>query len=140
VIFKSESLGYAEATHQLLQQYGSRKNLTYYYPLTAGSPAEERKKAQQKTAEEWVQLIVDDLQIVHPGIADSVEEINIMLWGHAMAQPVPGFIAGNVRKDMARSIADKIHFAHTDLAGISIFEEAFYQGLGAAKNVLRHLS
>lgn len=140
VIFGSESLGYVEATHQLIQQTAVRKNLTYYYPLTAEAPATERKKAQQRTAGDWTQLILADLERVHPGITGSIEEINIMLWGHAMAQPLPGFITGAVRSQLSRSIEGKIHFAHTDLAGISIFEEAFYQGLEAAKNGLRNLS
>jgi hypothetical protein len=37
---------------------------------------------------------------------------------------------------MAASINGNFYFAHTDIAGISIFEEAFYQGLNAAKKIL----
>ncbi|MCX6318653.1 MAG: FAD-dependent oxidoreductase [Bacteroidetes bacterium] len=139
VIFDGPSLGYVEATHQLLQQQATRKNLTYYYPLTGGSPADERKKAQQRSADEWTNLIINDLERIHPSFRESIAEVNIMLWGHAMAQPLPGFITGSVRQEMARSLEGKIHFAHSDLAGVSIFEEAFYQGLNAAKRVLKQI-
>jgi hypothetical protein len=30
-----------------------------------------------------------------------------------------------------------IHFAHTDLSGIAIFEEAFHHGIRAAEEVLK---
>jgi hypothetical protein len=45
-----------------------------------------------------------------------------------MVSPVPD-IYGQAKKDAAKPIDDKIYFAHTDLAGILIFEEAFHQGL-----------
>lgn len=139
VLHNSPSLGYVEATHELLQQHTTSKNLTYYLPLTGGTPAEERKLAQTKTYEEWVALIMKDLQKVHPGIAEATEELNIMIWGHAMAQPLPGIIHGDIRKGLSTSINDKIHFAHTDLAGISIFEEAFYQGIKAARKIIHSI-
>jgi hypothetical protein len=53
--------------------------------------------------------------------------------------PVPGFINGQARRDAARPIGDRIFFAHTDLSGISIFEEAFYSGIDAAKNIIATL-
>lgn len=136
VLHNSESLGYVEATHELLQQQSLKKNLTYYLPLTKLSPVEERKLAQKKTFEQWVELILNDLKKIHPNIRQATEEINVMIWGHAMAQPLPGLIHGEARKALASSIADKIHFAHSDLAGISIFEEAFYQGIGAATKII----
>lgn len=136
VIFNSASLGYIDATHQSTDQHFPMKNLTYYLPLTDEEPVIARKKAQEKSHSDWVQHILRDLSIIHPNIADAVEEINIMVWGHAMCQPIPGFIFGNTRKKLAESIHNRIHFAHTDLAGISIFEEAFYQGLHAANTIL----
>lgn len=137
VIHESQSLGYVEASHQLLQQDGPLRNLTYYLPLTGGSPAEARKKAQQRTGEEWVQLILDDLRIIHPDIEQATDEITVKLWGHAMVQPLPGMIFGGLRSSLSASADPRIHFAHSDLAGISIFEEAFYQGINAAKKIVK---
>ncbi len=138
VIYNSQSLGYVNATHQLLQQQVPRKNLTYYLPLTSKDPSSARKEASEITHDEWVQLLINDLKIVHPDIEDKMEEVNITLWGHAMAQPLPGMIHGGLRNQLSESIAGKIHFAHTDLAGISIFEEGFYQGINAANKIINY--
>lgn len=136
VIHGGYSLGYVDATHQFVQQKIPKKNLTYYLPLTASDPVTERKQALARTHEDWTALILTDLEKVHPDIREKTEAINIMLWGHAMIQPRPGFIHGTAKKQLAASLNGRIHFAHTDLAGISIFEEAFYQGLHAADTVM----
>jgi hypothetical protein len=54
VIYQSDSLGYVDASHQLLQQKPAAKNFTYYLPLTKDSCSNERKAAQLKSHEEWV--------------------------------------------------------------------------------------
>lgn len=136
VLHGSYSLGYVNATQQLQQQDKPRRNLTYYQPLTSEDPVTERTKAQNTPHAQWVEMILADLEKVHPNIRSATEEINIMLWGHAMIQPLPGSIFGAARKELSASINNRIHFAHTDIAGISIFEEAFYQGLNAAKKAL----
>lgn len=136
VLFESASLGYVDATHQQLKQVKTQRNLTYYLPLTQMPPAEERKKAMQKTHQQWAEEIISELEIVHPDIRQQTEEINIRLWGHAMRQPLPGFLQ---QDQLAASINDQVHFAHTDLAGISIFEEAFYQGIAAARKIIQRI-
>lgn len=140
VIYGSDSLGYVDATHQFVNQYLPKRNLTYYLPLTDGDVAAARKKAQSTTYEQWKEKIVNDLKRIHPNIEEAIEELNVQLWGHAMAQPLPGLIHGDARQRLAASIADRIHFAHTDLAGASLFEEGFYQGLNAANIVNQNLN
>jgi len=56
-------------------------------------------------------------------------------WGHAMARPAPGLFFGGARA-AARQPFRGIHFAHTDLSGIALFEEAFYHGARAADEAL----
>lgn len=135
VVYGSNSLGYIDATHQQLQLYTKKRNLTYYMPLCKADAITERKEAQARKFQDWLNIIFSDLKMIHEDIEEKTEEVNVMLWGHAMIQPLPGFIFGSERKEMAHSLYEKIHFAHTDIAGISIFEEAFYQGLQAAKKV-----
>jgi hypothetical protein len=135
VLYESNSLGYVAATHQLMDTHLSKHNLTYYLPLVGDTPANERKNAQAKTHEQWTAMVIDDLKKVHPNIEAALQEINIMIWGHAMAQPLPGMIHGPLRSSLSGSIKNRIHFAHTDVAGVSLFEEAFYQGLKAARLV-----
>ena len=137
VIYGSPSLGYVDATHQQIQQRKERRNLTYYLPLTHTSPEVARKEAYRAEHAFWVEKVLSDLQRVHPDIREQTERIDIMLWGHAMAQPRPGMIHGEIRKSLSESVGASIHFAHTDLAGVSIFEEGFYQGIKAAKKILQ---
>jgi monoamine oxidase len=140
VFYNSESLGYVEATHQLLQQHQPAKVLTYYLPLTQSDPATARKAAINLQHGDWVQMILKDLQRVHPNISTATRHIDIMLWGHAMIQPRQHGIFNEVRNTLSQPLNNNIFFAHTDLAGISIFEEGFYQGIRAAKAVLGALS
>ena len=49
-----------------------------------------------------------------------------------MISPRPGFIWGGERQKAMQPYRN-IHFAHTDLSGIALFEEAFYHGLRAAE-------
>lgn len=136
VVYNSNSLGYIDATHQQLPLYKTKRNLTYYLPLCNADAVTERKQALEKNHQQWVDIIFEDLKKVHADIEAQTEEINIMVWGHAMIQPMPGFIFGKARHEMAATVNGNIHFAHTDIAGISIFEEAFYQGLNAAKKII----
>jgi hypothetical protein len=57
-----------------------------------------------------------------------------------MAQPLPGLIHGKVRTVLSAAVGNQIHFAHTDLAGESLFEEAFHQGFSAAKRAITHFT
>lgn len=140
VIYGGASLGYVDATQQQLQQLKPRRVLTYYRPLTAAPPQEERKLAQQRTHAQWVQMILDDLRIVHPDIDTQTEQVDVMIHAHAMVQPLPHMIYSGVRQQLQQPVEHCIHFAHTDLAGVSIFEEAFYQGIHAADAVIKQLT
>lgn len=136
VIYDSKSLGYVNACHQSLKVNRKEKVLTYYLPLTDKPAKEARLEAYKRTHGEWVQLIMQDLKRVHRGIEEQVTSIDVWLWGHSMIRPVPGFITNELRKRAAEPIDEKIFFAHTDLSGISNFEEGFYQGLQAADALL----
>jgi monoamine oxidase len=142
VVYGSPSLGYINALHQQVKQpaANSKKVLTHYWPLCNGNTVAERKAAQQKSHAEWVEMVLQDLQRQHENIAAAVEQVDITLWGHGMVQPLPGYVHGKVRRQLAASLEGRIWFAHTDIAGISIFEEAFYQGLEAARQIAKQLT
>ncbi len=136
VIYGSQSLGYVDAMHQSLRTSGKRTVLTFYYPFTQLSPAEARKFLHSASHEELTALVIAELSKAHPGAARAIDTIDIRVWGHAMVRPVPGYIWGAARKELQMPAEGKIFFAHSDLGGISIFEEAFYQGLRAADELL----
>jgi hypothetical protein len=58
--------------------------------------------------------------------------------GHAMARPVPGLIWGEARRHFAVD-GERLRFAHADVSGFSLFEEAQYRGVLAAERTLRRL-
>lgn len=138
VIYEGNGLGYVLSNHQELAQYPKTWQLTYYKPLADLEPAEERKRAITKTHEEWKNEVLNDLRKAHPKIEDSILKIDIKLWGHAMIRPTLGFIHGQARHEAQRSLNNKIHFAHSDLSGVSIFEEAFYHGAEVAKKIINY--
>jgi hypothetical protein len=61
-----------------------------------------------------------------------------MRWGHAMIRAVPGFLWGGARQRASEPYRG-IAFAHSDLSGLPLFEEAFDRGTRAAEWVLREL-
>lgn len=135
VLYGTESVGYVSANHQHLTDSPQRV-LTVYRPLTSNDPAEVRRRAYQTTREEWLNQTLTELEMAHPGLSSNLQQADVWVWGHGMISPTPGFIWGNERQKARRSIQDRIHFAHSDLSGISIFEEAFSQGIRAAKAMI----
>jgi hypothetical protein len=67
-----------------------------------------------------------------------VTRLDAWVWGHGMVLPKPGFVWGAERRDAALP-RGPVHFAHSDLSGGSIFEEANYRGVAAAEAVLASL-
>jgi protoporphyrinogen oxidase len=137
VAYRSPSLGYISASHQQVSRHKDQWVLTYYLPLSDKPPAQARKEALRKSHADWVKEILEDLESFHPNIKETIEEIDVKVWGHGMIAPVVGFLSSNERLKAGKSIDNKLFFAHTDLSGISIFEEAFYQGNRVAEEVLR---
>lgn len=136
VIYGANGLGYIYDQHQSLQQVQSKKVITYYYSFSSLDVKKSRKNLYQKKSAYWKQLVFDDLKIAHPNIESVTEEINIHLLGHGMISPVPGFIFGKHKKEASQNIEGKIFFAHSDLSGISIFEEAFHQGINIVNQII----
>jgi glycine/D-amino acid oxidase-like deaminating enzyme len=135
VIYRSNSLGYVVATHQHLHSVPRETVLTYYLPLDHLPPAQARQEAQGRSYGDWCELVLDDLGRVHPELRSALRQLDVMVWGHGMVTPVPDFVWGPTRAAMARPLG-RVHFAHTDVGGISIFEEACAQGSRAAAAVL----
>lgn len=136
VIYGSKGLGYIYDQHQSLQQFQEKKVITYYYSFSSADLKKTRREFYKKPKEYWKQMVFDDLRIAHPNIELVTESIEIHLLGHGMISPVPGFIFGQAKKEAAKPISNKIYFAHSDLSGISIFEEAFHQGINAVNTML----
>jgi hypothetical protein len=136
VSYYSKSLGYIVATHQDLVLNRKKSVLTYYLPLDEKSAREERIAAYQKSFQDWLDIIVPDLEKMHPGISKKISNIDIWIWGHGMISPGIDYLWSDKRQEMLKPFG-RVHFAHTDMSGVSIFEEAQYRGVEAAKSILQ---
>lgn len=137
VLYGTDSVGYVSARHQELRQPGAEPLvLTWYLPLPAPDPIAARRQAYQTSYDEWVRRALSELETAHPGLTPLVQRADVWVWGHGMVAPTPGFVWGPARPAAAQPWQQKLFFAHTDLSGMSIFEEGFYQGLRAAGEVL----
>ncbi|MDB6077903.1 MAG: twin-arginine translocation pathway signal [Akkermansiaceae bacterium] len=135
VLQSGKSLGYVVATHQNLSPVPGPTVLTWYQPLDHLPPVEARKEALGKSYEAWCGEILAEISGPHPEIRKQLKHLDVWLWGHAMAVPLPGAIHGAARAAM-REPAGRIHFAHSDMSGLSIFEEACHWGHVAARAIL----
>jgi hypothetical protein len=135
VLYDGQGLGYVVATHQALRDHGPTV-LTYYLPLLDDDPRAARQRLLDTSWDEWVRLVLADLRPAHPGLAELVESVDVYLWGHAMVRPRPGHLWSDALLASARP-RGRLHFAHTDLSGMALFEEAQYWGIRAAEAVLK---
>ncbi|MCY2962558.1 MAG: FAD-dependent oxidoreductase [Planctomycetota bacterium] len=134
VIYDSPSLGYVVNSHQTGVDRGPTV-FTWYYPNCAPEARAARITLEQLGWSDCAELALSDLERAHPDVRSLVERIDIMRWGHAMIQPKPRFVWGPARRACAAPYRG-IHFAHSDNSGVALFEEAFYQGIRAAEEVL----
>jgi len=138
VVFDSPLLGYVVATHQITQMRPTKTVLTYYWPLSHLPPEEARREAIARPLQAWQDIFLGELLTVHPELRGHVQRVDVWVWGHAMIRPVPGFIWGARRR---AGLAQKppVFTAHSDMSGVSIFEEAYTHGARAAENVMTYL-
>jgi phytoene dehydrogenase-like protein len=134
VLYESPSLGYVVATHQRGLERGPTV-FTYYYPLTDADPRAARARLLSTGRDGWADVALSDLGRAHADIRTLTRRLDVMRWGHAMIRPRVGFQWGDARRKAQRPYGP-IHFAHTDLSGVALFEEAFDHGLRAAEEVL----
>jgi len=134
VLYESPSLGYVVATHQKGIDRGPTV-FTYYYPLCDGDARLARASLLSADWAAWADVTLTDLSRAHRDIRGLVERLDVMRWGHAMIRPRPGFIWSGARQKAQQPIRG-IHFAHSDLSGVALFEEAFYHGIRAAEEAL----
>ena len=133
VLYESPSLGYVVATHQRGLDRGPTV-LTYYYPLCDENARLARTRLLETDWRGWAEIALTDLSRAHPDIRNLVERLDVMRWGHAMIRPRTGFMWGNARREAAKPFRS-IHFAHSELSGVALFEEAFDVGLRVADDL-----
>lgn len=127
VRYASPQLGYVVADHQSLARPKDSVVLTCYWPLSDGDPVERRRWALGRAHADWCADFVGELLWLHPDLRGHVLNVDVRVWGHGMVCPAPGY-GTNVRRAARAAARPPLFFAHTDLAGLSVFEEAYAQG------------
>jgi glycine/D-amino acid oxidase-like deaminating enzyme len=136
VIYDSPALGYVNATHMSIATHIPQTVWTFYWSLAEYPPNQARQLLLDRSWNDWKEAILNDLARAHPDIRQCVKHIDIMRLGHAMARPKPGFMFSHERQRWLEPFG-RIYFANSDLSGFSIFEEAQYRGVQAARATLR---
>jgi hypothetical protein len=138
VVYGSPSLGYVVATHQGLELMPRETVLTYYWPLCDASPDEARRQAFATSLADWQRLVLAELLRIHPELEGAVRSVDVWVWGHGMVRPTPGSMWGSARRAACQQ-TPPVFFAHSDMSGISLFEEANARGVAAADAVAAYL-
>lgn len=136
VLHDSAGLGYVVATHQQLRYAPGPTVITWYRALHEESPSRQRRLSWDRNA--WATEVLADLSVPHPEIRELTTRIDIHRHGHAMIRPLPGRLWGGTRNSFEQGRAG-IQFAHADVSGLSLFEEANYRGVLAAERTLGRL-
>jgi hypothetical protein len=138
VVYGSKGLGYVVSTHQDIRVAPPEKTVfTSYVALAGRDPREARKWMMSASGEELLALASGDLKAAYGTLFERyVERVDITLRGHAMAVPVPGF-RSEAGLQALREMDGPVLYAHSDLSGFSVFEEASWWGYRAAQRALR---
>jgi hypothetical protein len=137
VLYGSSSLGYLRSGHQEQSRVGGPEVLSWYEPLCEVLPAEGRTQLIEAEEQTELQRPLVDLALAHPELKHVVEEVQLWQWGHGTVIPSVGLHDGRL-KSLQAPIGN-LHFAHTELSGMSLFEEASWHGIRAAEEVLKNL-
>jgi hypothetical protein len=138
VPYGSAALGYVDARHQSLLPYPTATVLTAYWALGGDSASElagQRRRLLDLPWTQWAEAVVQELSAAIRTCVRRSRSRPDALW-HAMSIPLPGVRSSAALRALAEA-PTRIHFAHADLSGYSIFEEALYHGARAARAVLR---
>ena len=148
------ALGYVEAGHQGIRPQRGPCILTAYWAF--GQPSRPRTAAWRAALRDepwqaWAGRVVAHLAQVHPDLPGLVQRVDLARYGHAMAIPAPG-VRSSAALQALRGAAwpgaaplqgpsgsHRLHWAHADVAGYSVFEEAFTLGDAAGRRVAARL-
>jgi hypothetical protein len=140
VAYGSRDLGYVVSTHQDIRQ--SRPERTVFSAYTAladMTPDAGRRWLDGASPEALLARAGADMKAAYGWrLGPCVEAVEIVARGHAMASPLPGYRT-NAGLVELREGGSRIQFAHADLSGYSVFEEAAWWGYRAAGKIAARL-
>ncbi len=141
-------LGYVNAGHQRLNAQQPLPTVLTCYRALGGVGAAQTPRAarQQLHSQSWEHLrdqTLATLARAHADIYEKTTRVEVMRYGHAMAIPKPGaqtvlsqigrWRTAGARQQLSNMqhptpATSRLHFAHSDWSGYSVFEEAYTRG------------
>ena len=139
VIHGSGGLGYVAASNQLIRvAKPARTVFTAYTALNQGDPTAVRAWLLDAPDAELLAFAAQDLVAAYGRrFWRAVEAVDINIRAHAMRIPRPGYL-DDAQLAAVRAHRSRLLFAHSDLGGYSVFEEAAYWGVEAGRQVFIH--
>jgi len=136
VVYQEPGLGYVVSTHQQIRMSRpDRTAFTAYHALSDLDPIGARRWLEAADIADLTKLASRDLRLAYGWrLPLCVERVAIAVRAHAMAIPRPGFLS-NAGAAALRNSRGPVFFAHSDLSGLSLFEEAAWWGHRAAAAV-----
>lgn len=138
VVHGSRALGWVVSTHQDIRAARPTHTVfTTYRALADAAPRVGRAFLDHADDAGLLAAAMEDLERVYDPIDlwRRMRAVELTLRGHAMAIPRPGYL-DNPGLRALRAADGRILFAHGDLSGYSVFEEAAWWGDQAAKRCL----
>jgi len=141
VLYRGAGLGYVDSGHQRTEP---REDTIFTYFRAFGDADVEGTRARL-VSERWASLAADvllDLAPAHPDLAETTSRLDVMVWGHAMPRPRPGFLTedGVAPFEPTPLLDARVAWAHVDRTGYALFEEANAHGVRAAEALAENLS
>lgn len=133
VIYDSPSQGWVEATHQ---RFGPAEPTvwTWYAPWSTT----QRSALMSASWHDLSRRALKDISRAYGDMTRYAERVDVWRWGHGTVIPRPGVMFSGAREKAGKAMG-RVAFAHTDLSGLPLFEEAQYRGVVAAEVCLDRL-
>lgn len=120
-------------------RYGGPTTLSHYQPLCADDTKTARHALLSSSWEEQAEGVLHRMRRGWPDLRAHLLRIDLWAWGHGTVRPSPGLHADPRRLAALAAVEGRVHHAHTEQSGMSLFEEASWQGVRAAEEVLTAL-
>ncbi len=134
VIYGTGSLGFIYNNHNQLQVVPQQPIFTYYKVYNIQHNTMARQWLHNTSIENIAKQIIIELEQAYPTFKKYISQVQIHQWGHGMVAPTVGLHTPHFI-NWQKKLPPNMYFVHTDYIGFSIFEEAFYSGLTAAKKI-----
>jgi len=134
VVYAGQSLGYVDAMHQSTRPHAGATVLSSY--MSWGTQPSQRAALLNESWSGAAARVVDELAKAHPDLPAKLRRVDLMRYGHAMSIPLPGVRSSAALRALGNT-GGRVTFAHSDLSGYSVFEEAHFHGVRAAASMLR---